>query len=101
MIVPERTNLEIETYSLYIVQVAQRDELLSFLQSSGVDAKIHYPIPLHLQKAGRALGYSEGDFPNSENQAKSIITLPAHQYLNIDQLEFMAIKIEEFYTQNS
>jgi aminotransferase EvaB len=101
VIVPERTNLEIETYSLYIVQVAQRDELLSFLHSSGIDAKIHYPVPLHLQKAGRALGYSEGDFPNSENQAESIITLPAHQYLNIDQLEFMAIKIEEFYTQNS
>jgi aminotransferase EvaB len=100
VVVPERTNLEVETLSLYIIRVAQRDKLLAFLHRSSIDAKIHYPIPLHLQKASRSLGYKRGDFPNSEIQAGDILTLPVHQYLTVDQLDFMLSKIAEFYELN-
>ena len=64
-----------------MVQAKDRDKLLAFLQSHGIEAKVHYPIPLHLQRCSAHLGYKAGDFPVAEAQAQSIITLPAHQHL--------------------
>jgi dTDP-4-amino-4,6-dideoxygalactose transaminase len=46
-----------------------------------VEAKVHYPVPLHLQKPGREMGYEPGDMPVAEVQADRLITLPAHEYL--------------------
>ena len=74
-----------------------RGSLLSFLTQNGVDAKIHYPIPLHLQRCSAHLGYKEGDFPVTEAQAKSIITLPVHQHLQEDQVDYMIQKVKEIY----
>ena len=64
---------------------------------NGVDAKIHYPIPMHLQKAAGYLGYKEGDFPEAERQAKRIITLPVHQHLRSEQVRYMIDCVAEFY----
>lgn len=97
IITPERKSYDIETYSLYMVLCENRDELLKYLQEKKVDAKIHYPIPLHLQEAADDLGYNEGSFPITESQAKKILTLPVHQFLNEDQLKYMANCIEDFY----
>jgi dTDP-4-amino-4,6-dideoxygalactose transaminase len=59
---------------------------------------MHYPIPLHLQEAARHLGYKEGDFPVAEAQAKSIITLPVHQHLKQEQIDYMIEMIRTFYS---
>ena len=98
VVTPERKAYDIETYSLYMVLCEDRDELLKYLQSKKVDAKIHYPIPLHLQEAAASLGYKEGSFPIAESQAKKVITLPVHQFLNEDQLQYMVNCIAEFYS---
>jgi dTDP-4-amino-4,6-dideoxygalactose transaminase len=74
-----------------------RDGLLAWLQQHGVEAKIHYPVPLHLQPASRRLGYKEGDFPVAERQAKRIITLPVHQHLRAEQVKYMIDCVAEFY----
>lgn len=84
-------------YHTYVVRAEKRDKLLQHLNKNGIEAKIHYPIPLHLQEAARYLGYKEGDFPEAEAQTKSIITLPAHQHLTRLQLEYVVKKIKEFY----
>ncbi len=85
------------SYHLYIIRVKDRDNLLKYLNESGVEAKIHYPNPLHLQPAARYLGYELGDFPVCESHCKSIITLPVHQHLTDLEIEYVIQKINDFY----
>jgi dTDP-4-amino-4,6-dideoxygalactose transaminase len=95
--IPERKPNRRYVYHLYMLMVKERDELLAYLQEYDIEAKIHYPIPIHLQEAAQDLGYKEGDFPVTEAQAKSIITLPVHQHLNQDQIDYMIETIHTFY----
>ncbi len=80
-----------------MIRVKMRDELLAYLHSKGVEAKVHYPIPLHLQEAARFLGYGEGDFPVCEDDSRTIITLPAHQHLTSDEIDFVIEQVRSFY----
>lgn len=84
-------------YHLYMLRVQRRNELLAFLQKQGVDAKVHYPIPVHLQKAAASLGYKAGDFPVSEADSQCIITLPAHQHLRADEIDYTIEQVRTFY----
>ncbi len=72
-------------YHLYVVQVADRDELQRQLTAAGVGTGIHYPIPLHLQKAYRNLGYNPGAFPVTEAAAARIVSLPMYPNLTFEQ----------------
>jgi len=94
---PHRRTGVRHVYHLYIVRVQRRDELLRHLVAHGIDAKVHYPIPLHLQEASRYLGYKLGDFPLSEADAEQIMTLPAHQHLTNEQIDFVIDQVKEFY----
>lgn len=93
---PRRKNVRY-VYHLYIIQVQRRDQLLAYLQENGIEAKVHYPIPLHLQNCAKYLGYKRGDFPVAEEQARNIITLPAHQHISKKQIEYVLDKIKKFY----
>jgi dTDP-4-amino-4,6-dideoxygalactose transaminase len=95
--VPAREPHKRYVYHLYMLMVKDRDGLLSFLMKNGIEAKVHYPIPLHLQPAAARLGYTEGDFPVAESQSQSIITLPVHQHLAREEIDYMVEKIREFY----
>lgn len=85
------------SYHTFTIQCSNRDELRRYLYDHHIETKIHYPIPLHLQNAAKYLDYMEGDFPNTEAQAKRILSLPIHQYLSNDQVDFVANKILAFY----
>ena len=89
-----------ESYSLYMARFEKRDELLDYLTERGIEVKIHYPIPLHLQEAAKGLGYKQGDFPVSESYCEEILTLPAHQFITTEQIKFMLDQIEKFYLRN-
>lgn len=93
---PRRPNVR-RVYHLYIIEVRKRDELYAYLLKRGVEAKIHYPIPLHLQKGLSPFGYKAGDFPETERQAKCILTLPADQHLSDRQVHYTIGVIREFY----
>ncbi len=95
--VPRRRPGVRHVYHLYMVRADSRDELLDYLTGRGIEAKIHYPIPVHLQKAAESLGYKKGDFPVSEADSKSIITLPAHQHLTDDELDYTIDQVRSFY----
>ena len=95
--IPERMKNYRETFALYMANFKQRDNLKKYLIKNKIEVKIHYPKPLHLQKPSKKIGYKKGDFPIAEKQAKELLTLPVHQYLNIDQLKYMVKKIEDFY----
>ena len=86
-----------EVYQLYLVTAKRRDELVKYLVGRGVEAKVHYPIPIHLQNAARDLGYKRGDFPICERQAEEIVTLPAHQHITPEQIDYTLSCIREFY----
>ena len=94
---PARDPRETHVYHLYQFHARNRDGLLAFLQGRGIEAKVHYPTPLHLQPASRLLGYKKGSFPTAEADAAATITLPVHQHLTKDEIQFMIASIEEFY----
>ena len=86
-----------QVYHTFVIQVEKRDELQKFLECNGVEAKIHYPIPIHLQKPYLEMGYKLGDFPVCEAQAKTIISLPIHQYLSVLQIMKVINLVKKFY----
>jgi len=68
-------------YHLYVVRSEDREGLMAHLGKAGIGSGIHYPIPLHRQKAYEALGYKAGDFPVSEEIATEIVSLPMYPHL--------------------
>lgn len=97
VVLPERPAGFIETQALYMGLFDNRDKLLAHLRDHEIEAKIHYPVPLHLQVAAKSLNYPRGSFPVAERQASRLITLPVHQFLSAGQIGFMVDKIAEFY----
>lgn len=87
-------------YHLYVIRVQNRDELQAYLAEGGIGTGIHYPIPLHLQKAYQHLGFQKGDFPVSERIAEEILSLPMYPQLEIDQQHQVVQKIREFVLSN-
>ena len=85
-----------EVFHLYHINVKKRDLLKKFLIKHNIDAKVHYPIPIHLQPASSKLGYKLGDFPVTEKQSQEILTLPINQFLNKDELNRIVTVINEF-----
>ena len=84
-------------YHTYVLRAEDRDALLRYLLDSGISAKVHYPIPMHLQKASAYLGYKEGDFPMAEEDARTMITLPVHQHLKPEDMAYMIEQVTQFY----
>jgi dTDP-4-amino-4,6-dideoxygalactose transaminase len=72
-------------YHLYVIRVDDRDDFMAKLAEDNIGTGIHYPIPLHLQKAYGYLGYKEGDFPVSERLAREIVSLPMYPSLSEEQ----------------
>jgi len=93
---PRRKNVRY-VYHLYIVQAKNRDGLLAYLNQNGIEAKVHYPVPLHLQNCCKYLGYQPGIFPVAEAQAKNMITLPGHQHLSDQQIRYVIDHVKKFY----
>ena len=79
-----------EVYHLYELRVLNsktREKLLKFLRKNNIDAKIHYPVPMHLQPAAKIYGYKKGDFPICEEVAKTTVSLPVHEFIKIEDLD--------------
>ena len=72
-------------YHLFVVRVPDREGLMRHLAEAGIGTGIHYPVPLHLQKAYSSLGYQAGDFPVAQSTASEIVSLPMFPQLTADQ----------------
>jgi dTDP-4-amino-4,6-dideoxygalactose transaminase len=66
----------LQVYHLFVVEVAERDRVAAALGANGIATGVHYPTPIHLQPAWRALGYAPGDFPVAERLAQTCLSLP-------------------------
>jgi dTDP-3-amino-2,3,6-trideoxy-4-keto-D-glucose/dTDP-3-amino-3,4,6-trideoxy-alpha-D-glucose/dTDP-2,6-dideoxy-D-kanosamine transaminase len=95
--IPLRNADNYQVYHIYSVCSQQRDELARYLIANGVDAKIHYPVPMHLQPAANYLGYQKGDFPVAESIADSTLSLPVHEFITLEQQERVVNLIRAFY----
>jgi dTDP-4-amino-4,6-dideoxygalactose transaminase len=85
-------------YHLFVIRVRDRDALMKQLAAAGISTGIHYPIPLHLQKAYESLGYSNGALPVAENAAAAIVSLPMFPQLRADQQQIVAGEVMSFTT---
>ena len=88
---------EFNTYHTFVVQVPNRNNLQKHLLKKNIQTAIHYPVPIHLQPAAKKLGYKKGDFPKTEKQAKTILTLPVNQYLKEKEIAYISKVVNEFY----
>ena len=86
-----------EVFHLYQINVKRRDELQKFLIKNSIDAKVHYPIPIHLQPAAKYLKYKRGDFPMAEKMANTSLSLPVHEFINEKHIKFVVDLIDRFY----
>lgn len=91
LILPYEPNWSKAVYHLFVVRVANRERLKDVLGSAGIGTGIHYPIPLHLQKAYVSFQYEQGDFPVTERVAAEILSLPMFPELTED----MQVRIAE------
>ena len=94
---PEERAEERHTYHVYVIQCDRRNQLQGFLAQRGIDTKVHYPTPIHLQEAAKYLGYKLGSLPKTEEQAGRILSLPVHQYMTEDQMDWVIESITHFY----
>jgi len=83
-------------YHLYVIRVQDREGLQKHLGSVKVDTGIHYPIPLHLQKAYENFGYKQGDFPVTERMASEILSLPMFPQLDRERQTRVVQGVQEF-----
>lgn len=84
-------------YHLYIINTPRRDELSKYLAERGVQTALHYPIPLHLQKAYSYLKYKLGDFPTAEKYCNRILSIPMFPELTDDQIRYVSDSIKNFF----
>jgi len=101
MWVPQDRPEEEPVYHRFIVQVDERERLMRFLAENGVETKVNYPIPIHLQPIGRQLGHTEGDFPVAERQAKRIMSLPLYPEMSDGEVEFVIDRVGRFYRKGA
>ena len=83
-------------YHLYVVRTADRDKLQEHLTKAGIGTGIHYPVPVHLQKPYRTVGFKEGDFPVAEKAAAQVISLPMYPGLSLAQQNRVVEEIRRF-----
>ena len=86
----------IPVYHLYVIRTPKRDELQSFLKEQGVFTGIHYPVPIHLQKAVDFLGYKKGDLPVTEDVVSQILSLPMYAEINEAEIKYVVDSIKRF-----
>ncbi|WP_278538328.1 DegT/DnrJ/EryC1/StrS family aminotransferase [Fusobacterium varium] len=76
-------------YHMYILQSENREQLIEKLEKNGIGYGIYYPVPLHLQKVYKKMGYKEGDMPNSEYLSKRTIAIPVDPELTEEEKEYI------------
>lgn len=90
LVLPETGPFAQHVYHLFVVRHPRRDDLLAAMSDQQIFGGLHYPVPIHLQKAYEHLGYKKGDFPVAEKQASEVLSLPMHPQLGDEDVVTVA-----------
>ncbi|MDO8657680.1 MAG: DegT/DnrJ/EryC1/StrS family aminotransferase [Candidatus Levybacteria bacterium] len=101
IVTPYQDSIVDHVYHLYVIRANNRDKLQKYLEKKGIATGIHYPIPIHLQKAYRFRGGKKGDFPISEKYAQKILSLPMYPHLSEEKIFHIANEIKMFASDHS
>ncbi|MGB9692298.1 MAG: DegT/DnrJ/EryC1/StrS family aminotransferase [Candidatus Sumerlaeaceae bacterium] len=101
IIVPRTLPHNTHVFHLYVILVENRDALQSYLAEHGVGTGLHYPLPLHLQKAYAHMGHKEGDLPVTERVAHTLLSLPMFPTLSVEQIDYVCDRILDWVEKNS
>lgn len=97
--VPEDKPYEEPCYHRYMIRSDKRDELGKFLAEKGIETKVNYPAPIHLQPAAKYFGYRRGDFPIAEKLANMILSLPLYPEMKDADVRFVVATIKRYFTK--
>src|SRR5437588_10251003 len=100
VVVPGEAGGAEAVWHLYVIRTEQRDQLKEHLIAKGINASIHYPVPIHLQPAYHDLGHKRGDFPVTEAYAGRILSLPMYAELSDQEIEYIAETVSEFQSSH-
>ncbi len=84
-------------YHNFIIRSDRRDALAAHLLREGVDTRVHYPVPIHLQQAAGYLGYHKGDFPNAERDTQTMLSLPIYPELSDEEVAYIVKTVQAFF----
>ena len=84
-------------FHLFVIQVERRQELLDYLLSKGIQAGVHYPIPVHLQPAYKDRISLASDMSFTEGLTDRIISLPMYPELSIQDVEKIINAVNSFF----
>jgi len=101
LICPYQPSWSRAVYHLYVIRTKEREGMMQHLKEAGIGTGIHYPIPLHLQKAYGSLGYKPSDFPIAESAAAEILSLPMYPQLSGAQQARVVEEILAFIIKSS
>lgn len=90
---PENTE---PVFHLFVVTVENADHLIAYMEEKGMECNKHYPVPCHLQKAYKDLGYQKGDCPNAEYLAEHCVTLPLFPEMTEEEVETVISALNEY-----
>jgi dTDP-4-amino-4,6-dideoxygalactose transaminase len=96
LVLPYEPSWSRSVYHLYVIRTGDREGLMEHLKMAGIGTGIHYPIPLHLQKAYASLNYGQGAFPVAERVAAEIVSLPMFPQLSVRQQSRVAEQVLAF-----
>lgn len=98
LILPAIANGASSVYHIYLVRTKKRDALQKFLADNGIGTLIHYPVPMHLQKAYAEMNFKRGDFPLAEEIADTCLSLPLYPGMGEEEMEYVATTIQKFFS---
>ena len=97
LVTPYVDSANTSIYNQYTIRAQKRDALMAYLKERGIGCAIYYPLPLHLQPCFAYLGYTEGQFPESERAAQEVLSLPVFPELTSAQRDTVVDAVRAFY----
>jgi dTDP-4-amino-4,6-dideoxygalactose transaminase len=91
-------NIVEPVFHVYPILTSKREELAKHLNEKGISTNIHYPTPIHLQKAYETLGLDGESFPIAEEVAEKTLSLPIFPELRNDEIKYICEKIRDFFS---
>jgi dTDP-4-amino-4,6-dideoxygalactose transaminase len=97
IVLPFEADASSHVYHVYVIRTHLRSQLQTWLSEQGVGTLIHYPVPAHLQKAYKSMGFKKGDFPIAEQIAETCLSLPLWPGMKENEVNYVIEKIKIFF----